>query len=82
MIQSAYFQRFATLYASSGGRAEVILGRGSFTGSFPLFGYELSQGERLFEEKLDLFAALVKREPIVTPPTMPELLRRVRRYNC
>ena len=34
------------------------------------------------EEKLDLFAALVKREPIVTPPTMPELLRRVRRYNC
>jgi probable LLM family oxidoreductase len=58
------FQRFATLDAASEGRAEVILGRGSFTESFPLFGYELSQYERLFEEKLDLFAALVKQEPI------------------
>jgi probable LLM family oxidoreductase len=53
------FQRFSTLDAASGGRAEVILGRGSFTESFPLFGYELSQYEALFEEKLDLFAALI-----------------------
>jgi len=53
------FQRFATLDAVSGGRAEVILGRGSFTESFPLFGYELRDYERLFEEKLDLFAALL-----------------------
>jgi probable LLM family oxidoreductase len=53
------FQRFATLDAVSGGRAEVILGRGSFTESFPLFGYELHDYERLFEEKLDLFAALL-----------------------
>ncbi len=58
------FQRFATLDAASGGRAEVILGRGSFTESFPLFGYDLGQYERLFEEKLDLFAELVKQEPI------------------
>jgi probable LLM family oxidoreductase len=58
------FQRFATLDAASGGRAEVILGRGSFTESFPLFGYELSQYERLFEEKLDLFAQLVRQDPI------------------
>jgi probable LLM family oxidoreductase len=58
------FQRFATLDAASGGRAEVILGRGSFTESFPLFGYELNQYERLFEEKLDLFAALLKQEPV------------------
>jgi probable LLM family oxidoreductase len=58
------FQRFATLDAASGGRAEVILGRGSFTESFPLFGYELSQYERLFEEKLDLFAELLKQEPV------------------
>lgn len=54
------FQRFATLDAASGGRAEVILGRGSFTESFPLFGYELSQYEALFEDKLDLFAALLQ----------------------
>jgi len=58
------FQRFATLDAASSGRAEVILGRGSFTESFPLFGYELSQYEKLFEEKLDLFAELVKQQPI------------------
>lgn len=58
------FQRFATLDAASNGRAEVILGRGSFTESFPLFGYELSQYEKLFEEKLDLFAELIKQEPV------------------
>ncbi len=54
------FQRFSTLDAVSNGRAEVILGRGSFTESFPLFGYELDQYEELFEEKLDLFAALLR----------------------
>jgi probable LLM family oxidoreductase len=58
------FQRFATLDAASNGRAEVILGRGSFTESFPLFGYELSQYEELFEEKLDLFAALINKEAV------------------
>ena len=54
------FQRFATLDAVSNGRAEVILGRGSFTESFPLFGYDLDQYEVLFEEKLDLFAELLR----------------------
>ena len=54
------FQRFATLDAVSNGRAEVILGRGSFTESFPLFGFDLRQYEELFEEKLDLFAALLE----------------------
>jgi probable LLM family oxidoreductase len=58
------FQRFATLDAISAGRAEVILGRGSFTESFPLFGYQLSQYENLFEGKLDLFAALLEQGPI------------------
>ena len=59
------FQRFSTLNALSGGRAEPILGRGSFTESYPLFGYDLSDYDLLFEEKLDLFARLV-REPQVT----------------
>lgn len=54
------FQRFATLDAASNGRAEVILGRGSFTESFPLFGFDLSQYEALFEDKLDLFASLIQ----------------------
>ena len=52
------YERFSTLDAVSGGRAEVILGRGSFTESFPLFGYSLDDYEVLFEEKLAIFAAL------------------------
>jgi len=59
------FQRFSTLNALSGGRAEVILGRGSFTESYPLFGFDLSRYEELFEEKLALFVQLI-REPAVT----------------
>ena len=58
------FQRFATLDAASNGRAEVILGRGSFTESFPLFGFKLSDYETLFEDKLDLFAALIRNEAV------------------
>ena len=58
------FERFATLDAASHGRAEVILGRGSFTESFPLFGYELSQYEELFEEKVNLFAELLTEGPV------------------
>lgn len=52
------FQRFSTLHALSEGRAEVILGRGSFTESFPLFGHDLGDYEVLFEEKLALFSAV------------------------
>jgi len=58
------FERFATVDAASNGRAEVTLGRGSFTESFPLFGFDLAQYEALFEEKLDLFAELLKQEPV------------------
>jgi len=58
------FQRFSALNAISSGRAEVIVGRGSFTESFPLFGYDLSLYEQLFEEKLNLFVELLKGEPV------------------
>ena len=58
------FQRFATLDGISNGRAEVILGRGSFTESFPLFGFDLSRYEELFDEKLDLFAAVREQQPV------------------
>lgn len=54
------YQRFATLDALSSGRAEVTLGRGSFTESFPLFGLDLADYETLFEEKLELFDELRK----------------------
>lgn len=58
------FQRFSTLNAISSGRAEVILGRGSFTESYPLFGYDLSRYDELFEDKLSLFAELLKGGPV------------------
>jgi probable LLM family oxidoreductase len=58
------FERFATLDAISNGRAEVIVGRGSFTESFPLFGFDLNQYEELFEERLDLLAEILKERPV------------------
>ena len=58
------FERFSTLNALSNGRAEVIVGRGSFTESFPLFGFDMAHYEDLFEEKLQLWAELVKGEPV------------------
>ena len=58
------FQRFATVDALSNGRAEIIVGRGSFTESFPLFGYQLADYEVLFEEKLQLLAELLKEQPV------------------
>ncbi len=58
------FQRFATIDALSRGRAEVILGRGSFIESFPLFGLDLADYDRLFAEKLDLYAALLPERPV------------------
>jgi probable LLM family oxidoreductase len=69
------FQRFSTLNAVSNGRAEVILGRGSFTESYPLFGYDLSQYNELFEEKLARFVKLLNKEPVVYPPVESGRLR-------
>jgi probable LLM family oxidoreductase len=59
------FQRFSTLNALSNGRAEPILGRGSFTESYPLFGHDLNEYEQLFEDRLDIFAKLL-RNPRIT----------------
>ena len=58
------FERFSTIDALSNGRAQVILGRGSFTESFPLFGYDLQDYEILFEEKVQLFSELLKEKPV------------------
>jgi probable LLM family oxidoreductase len=70
------FQRFSTLNAVSNGRAEIILGRGSFTESFPLFGYPLEQYEMLFEEKLDLYAAVLDSDRTGKPVTWQGRTRR------
>ncbi|KAB1662182.1 LLM class flavin-dependent oxidoreductase [Pseudoclavibacter chungangensis] len=58
------FQRFSTVDAISNGRAEAIVGRGSFTESFPLFGFDLADYEVLFDEKLDLFAKLASGQAV------------------
>jgi alkanesulfonate monooxygenase SsuD/methylene tetrahydromethanopterin reductase-like flavin-dependent oxidoreductase (luciferase family) len=72
------FERFATLQAIANGRAEVMLGRGSFIESFPLFGYDLSQYEQLFDEKLDLFARLLKDDVIDWQGSMRAPLKNAR----
>jgi probable LLM family oxidoreductase len=74
------FQRFSTLHAISDGRAEVILGRGSFTESFPLFGYDLSDYEVLFEEKLDLFVNILRNAEVSWQGTTRPPLTRSRVY--
>jgi probable LLM family oxidoreductase len=58
------FQQFATLDLLSGGRSEVMAGRGSFIESFPLFGYDLHDYDDLFEEKLDLLLKLRDNERV------------------
>jgi probable LLM family oxidoreductase len=59
------FQNFATLDLISGGRAEMVVGRGSFTEAFPLFGLKLQDYDRLFSEKLDLLLQ-IRRDELVT----------------
>ncbi len=61
---------FATLDAVSDGRARIVLGRASATESFPLFGYDLADYERLFEEKLDLFLRLEREEEVTWSGTV------------
>jgi probable LLM family oxidoreductase len=58
------YTEFATLDAVSNGRAQLIVGRGSQTESFPLFGFDLTHYETLFEEKLDLLTRLLRDQPV------------------
>ena len=58
------FQEFATLDLISKGRAEIVVGRGSFTDAFPLFGYDLHDYDALFSEKLDLLLRIRDEEQI------------------
>src|SRR5438093_8202886 len=58
------YSNFATLDAVSNGRAQLIVGRGSLTDSFPLFGFDLADYEELFEEKLDLLVRLLREQPV------------------
>lgn len=56
------YQQYATIDALSNGRSEIMVGRGSFTESFPLFGYDLNDYEDLFDEKLEMLLA-IKEDP-------------------
>lgn len=58
------YQQFATVDAISGGRAEIMAGRGSFIESFPLFGYDLKDYDDLFEQKLDLLLQINRSEKV------------------
>lgn len=58
------YQQFATLDLLSGGRAEIMVGRGSFIESFPLFGYDLADYDELFEEKLALLLEICRSEKV------------------
>jgi probable LLM family oxidoreductase len=62
------FQDFATLDLLSGGRAEIMAGRGSFIESFPLFGYSLSDYDRLFEDKLERLLEVRERDDLAVYP--------------
>jgi len=64
------YQRFATIDALSNGRVQITAGRGSFIESFPLFGYELSDYNELFEQKLELLVELLKEGPVTWSGTM------------
>jgi probable LLM family oxidoreductase len=65
---------FATLDAVSNGRAQLIVGRGSATESFPLFGFDLADYEELFEEKLDLLVRLLRDQPVTWSGTFRSAL--------
>ena len=73
------FQEFATVDLLSGGRAEIMAGRGSFTESFPLFGFDLDDYDELFAEKLKLLIALREGERVHLAREAPPAARRQRR---
>ncbi|MFL5863774.1 MAG: LLM class flavin-dependent oxidoreductase [Solirubrobacteraceae bacterium] len=65
------FQQFAELDLISGGRAEIMAGRGSFIESFPLFGYDLDDYDELYAEKLDLLLAIRESERVTWSGRLP-----------
>ncbi len=74
------FERFSTLHAIANGRAEVMVGRGSFIESFPLFGYDLNDYAILFEEKLELFVKLLREDRVTWRGTTRAPLHEQRVY--
>lgn len=74
------YERFATLDGISGGRAQIMIGRGSFTESYPLFGFDLKNYEELFEEKIALFDKLLNEDIINWEGNFTQSLKDVEMY--
>jgi probable LLM family oxidoreductase len=74
------FQSFATVDILSGGRAEIMAGRGSFIESFPLFGYNLDDYDALFSEKLDMLMRLNESEKIIWKGKLTQTINNVGVY--
>jgi probable LLM family oxidoreductase len=74
------FERFATINALSNGRAEMMIGRGAYTESFPLFGHNLSDYNELFEEKIAFLNELIKNEPVTWNGNLTQTLNNVQLY--
>ena len=69
------YERYATLDAASDGRAEILVGRGSFMESFSLFGFDLARYDELFEEKLELLARVAKEHAVTWEGTVRSPLK-------
>ena len=74
------FQQFATIDQLSGGRAEIMVGRGSFIESFPMFGYDLNDYDELFDEKLKMLMQLNASETITWKGKFTQTLNKARIY--
>ncbi|UUI04180.1 LLM class flavin-dependent oxidoreductase [Oceanobacillus jeddahense] len=74
------YERFATIDALSNGRAQMMIGRGAYTESFPLFGYDLRDYNELFEEKIALLNELIKNEPVTWKGNLTQSLDHVQVY--
>ncbi|WP_066190097.1 LLM class flavin-dependent oxidoreductase [Gracilibacillus timonensis] len=74
------YERFATIDALSNGRAQMMIGRGAYTESFPLFGYHLKDYNELFEEKIALLHELIKNEPVTWKGNLTQSFDNVQIY--
>jgi len=74
------YERFATIDALSNGRAQMMIGRGSYTESFPLFGYDLKDYHELFEEKIAFLNEIIKNEPVTWKGNLTQSLDNVQLY--
>ncbi|HIW12819.1 MAG TPA: LLM class flavin-dependent oxidoreductase [Candidatus Salinicoccus stercoripullorum] len=74
------YERFSTIDALSNGRAQMMIGRGAYTESFPLFGYDLKDYNELFEEKIAFLSELVGNDPVTWKGNLTQSLENVQLY--